>query len=76
MCPTLRTYKPKAWRFVIGSNFVNKSSAIADIARIFLVIPDHGVVENAILDADDVEFYYDVVVSQSERSSWTVWYQA
>jgi len=34
----------------------NKRSAIAQIARVFLN-PDHGVVENPITDADDVDFY-------------------
>jgi len=41
-----------------------KSSAIAEIARVFLVNPDHGIVENPILDANNVDIlrYYDVVV--------------
>jgi len=35
---------------------VNKSLAIAKIARVLLVISDHGIVENPILDANDVDF--------------------
>jgi len=35
----------------------NKSSAIAEMARVVLVNPDHGIVENPILDANNVDFY-------------------
>jgi len=37
-------------------NTVN-SSAIAEMARVFLVNPDHGRVENAILDTNNVDFH-------------------
>jgi len=35
----------------------NNSSAIADTARVYLINPDHGIVENPILDANSVGFY-------------------
>jgi len=34
-----------------------KSSAIAEMARVFSVNPDHGTVENPIPDANTVDFY-------------------
>jgi len=35
----------------------NKNFAIAEIARVFLVNPDHGIIENPILDANSADFY-------------------
>jgi len=34
----------------------NMSSAIAEIARVFLVNPDHDIFENPILDANNIDF--------------------
>jgi len=35
----------------------NNNLAIAEIARVVFLSPDHGIVENPTLDANNVDFY-------------------